>query len=83
MNSPNVPIFTPGHDDIVSDTQHGVDTVRMTRKLVTVQSILVLATTYSVIRNEGVKNICLILQNYLNYENFSDILEFLSTGHLC
>ena len=38
---------------------------------------------YSVIRNEGVKNIGLFLQNYLNFKNFPDIFGFLSTGHLC
>ena len=38
---------------------------------------------YRVIKKEGVKNIYLYLQNYLNHKNISYIPESLRTGHLC
>ena len=38
---------------------------------------------YRVIKKEGVKNIYLYLQNYLNPKNISYIPESLRTGHLC
>ena len=40
-------------------------------------------TMYRVIKKEGVKNIYLYLQNYLNHKNISYIPESLRTGHLC
>ena len=44
MNCPDIAILTSSDDNIVSDTQHGVDTVGVTRELVTMKTILVLAT---------------------------------------
>ena len=56
MNCPDIAILTSSHDNIVSDTQHGVDTVRVTRELVTMKTILVLATiTLLSISNQGGK----------------------------
>ena len=55
MNCPDIAILTSSDDNIVSDTQHGVDTVRVTRELVTMKTILVLAT----ITLLSISNICI------------------------
>ena len=55
MNCPDIAILTSSDDNIVSDTQHGVDTVRVTRELVTMKTILVLAT----ITGLSISNICI------------------------
>ena len=45
VSSSDVTILTPSDDNIVSDTDHCVDTIRVSWPLVAVQTVLVLAAT--------------------------------------